>query len=89
MTSSRHYRLKKIRSTFSENRNGIFTSDIEIRMPTTEIDDKRIQIFIYDCSKGRDCKLDILSFAMRINKVLKNPPNMPILAFKYSSVAMY
>ena len=60
-----HYRLKKIRSTFSENRNGIFTSDIEIRMPTTETDDKRIQIFTDDCSKDRDCKLDILSFAVR------------------------
>ena len=64
MTSSRHYRLKKIRSTFSENRNGIFTSDIEIRMPTTKTD-KRIQIFTDDCSKDRDCKLDILSFAVR------------------------
>lgn len=62
------------------------TSEIEIRMPTTETDDKRIQIFNFSVRKAERRKLDILLFAVCINMVLKNPPNMPILALKYSQL---
>ena len=59
-----HHGLKKIRSTFSENKNGKFICDIEIRMPATKTDDKRIQIFIV---RKPERKLDILLFAVRLS----------------------
>ena len=59
-----HHGLKKIRSTFSENKNGKFICDIEIRMPATKTDDKRIQIFIV---RKAESKLDILLFAVRLS----------------------
>ena len=74
---------------FSKNKNEKLTSEIEIRMPTTETDDKRIQIFSFSVRKAERRKLDILLFAVCINMVLKNPPNMPILALKCFLVALH
>ena len=56
--------VEKIRSTLSEYKNGKFISGIEIRMPATKTDDKRIQIFIV---RKAESKLDILLFAVRLS----------------------
>ena len=65
------------------------TSEIEIRMPTTETNDKRIQIFNFSVRKVERRKLDISLFAVRFNMFPKNPTNRSISASKCFSVASH
>ena len=54
------------------------TSEIEIRMPTTETNDKRIQIFNFSVRKVERRKLVISLFAVRFNMFPKNPTDRSI-----------
>ena len=59
-----HHGLKKLDPLSLNKKTGNLFPDIEIRMPATKTDDKRIHIFIV---RKAESKLDILLFAVRLS----------------------